>query len=131
MPDAWFERIGVTYIVNREYAISIPIIIAFTVIYLLLVFFAFTMINTKPLSSYYTIKGRLYYRSLKIDEYSKELNADSVKDAEDKGKIAEIYDIPITTVNKLLYERGNDKKEGLDDIIARTPKDAPMALSPW
>ncbi len=95
LPEDWMERMGVTYVVNREYALSLPIILVTTVGFVLILNQAFNLIHTVSPSSYYTIK----------DEYSHELDMESMKEAEDKGRIAEIYDIPITTVNKLLYEK--------------------------
>eukprot|EP00826_Nyctotherus_ovalis_P027789 TRINITY_DN2174_c0_g1_i8.p1 TRINITY_DN2174_c0_g1~~TRINITY_DN2174_c0_g1_i8.p1 ORF type:complete len:138 (+),score=23.04 TRINITY_DN2174_c0_g1_i8:125-538(+) len=91
LPDSWLARIGITYTINREYAISVPIIFAITVLYTMIVYQASNMIRAPSIRSYYTIK----------DEYSKELNPDSMKSSEDDGRIAAIYDIPITTC--LLY----------------------------
>ena len=42
-----------------------------------------------------------------------------MKNLEDNGKISEIYDIPITTVNKLMYEKSKIGNEtGFKRIIS-------------
>ncbi len=84
LPDEWLTQVGVTYIVNREYAISIPIILVLTVIYGIVIYEGVNIIHTKPLSSYNTIQGTVL-GLLAVDEYSNELNAATMKEAEESG----------------------------------------------
>jgi len=93
IPTSVLNQLGLTYYPNKYWAIAIPTYFGVTWVMGIIVYLAINLITTEPLDSFYTI----------TDEYARETEEEDRFYKEKKG-IPPIADIPVTVVNKLLYQ---------------------------
>ncbi|RKP39653.1 PIG-P [Dimargaris cristalligena] len=93
IPDTILHSIGISYYPIRYWALAIPAWLVMFVAFIYLMFFAHNLVNTPPLNSYATLTDEhaLYLTEIS-DRY---LDPDS---------IPEIRDIPISEVNRYVYQ---------------------------
>jgi len=95
LPDGWIVWSGVTWYPNREWALLFPAWSMVLVLLTYLTYFSLALFATPSFSDIATI----------TDSKGRVLDPDSF-DFADAGAATEMYDIPITLVNRALYDRG-------------------------
>merc|ERR1740117_1579172 len=94
LPDHALHSLGVTYYPDKMWALAAAAWILVTAIFIVVGYVAYCMYSTNSLDSLATIK----------DKYSRPLEkADTLSRDEEWHAIPAIGDIPIATVNQLLY----------------------------
>ena len=93
VPDAYFDAIGITYRPDKYWAIAIPAWLVATWVFYLTTAVALSFVNTKRIDCIYTLR----------DEHSRPEATPQSQAESPPGRIPPIGDIPISTVNKLLY----------------------------
>ncbi|TFY79698.1 hypothetical protein EWM64_g4312 [Hericium alpestre] len=102
LPDSIIIALGITWYPSREWALLVP---AWTVVVVLLTYFtyfALAFYNTPPFDDIWTITD------------AKALHPDpDTPNPYHPRAIPELYDIPITLVNRVLYDRREGDQDGV------------------
>ncbi|KAJ1925036.1 hypothetical protein IWQ60_004817 [Tieghemiomyces parasiticus] len=93
VPDVILHSIGIQYYPSRYWALAIPAWFVMLIVFIYMVFYSLNLLHTPPLYSYTTI----------TDKYAIE-RTDEAEDYQDPDSIPEIYDIPISEVNRYVYQ---------------------------
>ncbi|KAF0713087.1 Aste57867_4527 [Aphanomyces stellatus] len=92
VPDEILEDYGLTYYPSRYWALAVPAMLVMTVFMLVVFYIAINWISTAPFDSYNTIR----------DQYTTTLTPAEL-DVQRDANTPAIADIPLTTVNRILF----------------------------
>jgi len=96
-PDHLLRRIGISWYPEKYWALALPSFLIFTVIAIQVIYQGLNMMYTKPFNSIYSTQ----------DEHSRSYHEfQSIS----KESLPEIYDIPVSVINDLLYYRNKNSK---------------------
>ncbi|KAI9481493.1 MAG: PIG-P-domain-containing protein [Benjaminiella poitrasii] len=102
VPDEILHRLGITYYPNRYWALAIPVWLMTFVWFIFFSFMAINLMNTAPFDSISCI----------TDEHANLMSLDNELDVNQPSDwIPELQDIPISLVNKFLYQEENSDTE--------------------
>lgn len=93
VPEEALHSVGITYYPHKYWSLAVPSWLGVTVVFCSLSYTAVNLIISEPLDSLNTIR----------DKWSKEKEGEEEGEEADPDSIAPIADIPITTVNRLLF----------------------------
>ncbi|EKX54781.1 hypothetical protein GUITHDRAFT_131792 [Guillardia theta CCMP2712] len=94
-PDWVLRSMGITYYPDRYWAVALPTWFIFLVIYIVIVYNAWNIINTNRFESYYTIRDTI--------EVPKTTNEKEIQSFHTTQSIAPADDIPISQINRILF----------------------------
>ncbi|KAJ3514319.1 hypothetical protein NMY22_g14775 [Coprinellus aureogranulatus] len=114
LPDAWIVWLGVTWYPNREWAILVPAWSIMAVLFTYIVYFALALRGTPPLDDLNSITdGHTLYPKARDDGLNPWIAATE--------PIPELYDIPLSMVNRVLYLDGPPTKSKDQPTQSPTP----------
>ena len=93
VPERWYRSIGITYYPDKYWAVALPAWVSMSAIFFLVAYYAKYLMNTPPLDD------RLTFTDGCAKGERPTLGA-PMKDA-----LLPVADIPITVVNRFLYQR--------------------------
>jgi len=117
LPDTVLVQLGVTYYPDHYWAIAVPTYICFCGCFVIVTYISINFIITEPLDSF----------SLITDSHSVIVEDSIVRNFEADDKLPALGDIPITVINKLLYQNYFDIQKCPADVLHRT-KSSPDVL---
>lgn len=120
LPEHVLQSAGVTYYPSKWWAIGLPAYLCVLVMFIVVAYIGYNMYNTNPLSSRYTITDSfarpldpsqpvispaVLRARLALLNASSDSGGPSTPEPVDEYSVPEIADIPIETVNRILFHR--------------------------
>jgi phosphatidylinositol N-acetylglucosaminyltransferase subunit P len=104
LPEEIWKQFGVTYYPNKYWALALPAYLLMSYFFLCIIHVGIALVRTPPFSS----------ASLISDEFTREARDFSrlAKSAKSTVGTPEIYDIPLSVTNRLIYSRGGKNSSG-------------------
>eukprot|EP01068_Selenidium_serpulae_P008010 Selendium_serpulae@DN4867_c0_g1_i1.p2 len=103
LPDSVLHKMGITYLPSREWALTIPMYLFVSSIYILIAYNAVNLMAVQPLSSFAAI----------TDSHAHFDGSGSIGET---SRIHKIQDIPLTTVNAIIFGRQSREEDDVDQI---------------